>query len=290
MKITNIHPDWGSIIEFDNPLDFFNEDKSRWKNLIYSRKLLVFKRMSFELIDYMKFTHYFGKPWTIDDYKYSHEASITAKDSDGIEYVSSEFSNIIVNKIPNKEMAWHADIPNRSFRPFPHRSLWIVKNPNPEISGKTKWLNIGLPDCEKYLTEDLKNLLTRITVQQQSWYTPGTDLQIHNFIKIHPVTGERSLRLNYYNDPSKGRYDAWIRHVYIDGQMQSDCSLIQQYIDCLLKQEDLFYCHQWDNYDIAIYDNYPFIHGRSELILKENSVDNERKFYRTNIDHDVQNI
>jgi alpha-ketoglutarate-dependent taurine dioxygenase len=287
MKITNIHPAWGSIIEFDDPLDFFKQDKSHWKSLIYSRKLLVFKRMTFDLIDYMKLGHYFGNPWTVDEYRYSHEVSVTAKDIDGTEYVSSEFSNRIINKIPNKEMAWHADIPNRSYRPFPHRSLWIVKNPNPEISGKTKWLNINLADCEKYLTNELRELLPRITVQQQSWYTPGTDLQTHNFIKVHPVTGERSLRLNYYNDLSKGRMGAWIKHVYIDGHEQSDCSLIQQYIDCLLAYDDLFYCHQWDQFDIAIYDNYPFIHGRTELIVEENTINKERKFYRTNIDHDV---
>jgi alpha-ketoglutarate-dependent taurine dioxygenase len=289
MKITNIHPAWGSIIEFDNSLDFFKQDSSHWKSLIYSRKLLVFKRMTFDLIDYMKFGHYFGKPWAADDYKYSYEASVTAKDVDGTEYVASEFSNKItnLNKIPNTEMAWHADIPNRSYKPFPHRSLWIIKNPNPEISGKTKWLNINLNECEKYLTDELKELLPRVTIQQQSWYTPGTDLQMHNFIKIHPVTGERSLRLNYYNNPEKGRTGAWIKNVYIDGQEQPHCGLIQQYIDCLLEHEELFYCHQWDDMDLVIYDNYPFLHTRTALVLGENATSDERKFYRTNIDHDV---
>jgi alpha-ketoglutarate-dependent taurine dioxygenase len=289
MKITNIHPRWGSIIEFNNPIDFFKQDKSHWKNLIYNRKLLVFKRMTFDLIDYMKFGHHFGTPWTADAYYYSHEVSVTAKDVDGTEYVSSKFSNKItnINKIPNTEMAWHADIPNRRIKPFPHRSLWIVKNPNPEFSGKTKWLNIDLDCCEQYLTDELKALLPRVTIQQQSWYTPGTDLQMHNFVKIHPVTGQRSLRLNYYNDPHKGRTGAWIKNVYIDGQEQSDCSLIQQYIDCLLKHEELFYCHQWDDMDLIIYDNYSFIHNRTALVLGEDTTSDERMFYRTNIDHEV---
>lgn len=289
MKITNIHEAWGSVVEFEEPLDFFKFDKDHWKNLIYTRKLLIFKQMTFDLIDYIKFGHNFGTPWSADAYKYSYEVSVAVNDTDGTEYVTSKFSNKItnINKIPNTEMAWHADIPNRRVKPFPHRSLWIVKNPNPEISGKTKWLNISLDDCEQYLTQELKDLIPRITVQQQSWYHPGTDLQMHDFVKVHPVTGERSLRLNYYNDPAKGRTGAWIKTVYVDGQEQPDCSLIQQYIDCLLEHEELFYCHQWDDMDLIIYDNYSFLHTRTALVLGEAATSNERMFYRTNIDHDV---
>jgi alpha-ketoglutarate-dependent taurine dioxygenase len=289
MKISTIHPSWGSIIELDNPLDFFVQPNNQWRDLIYSRKLLVFKRMNFSLLDYMKFAQWFGTPWTADEYRYSKEIAITEQDREGCVYATSQFSNKLVStrKIGLMEMPWHADIPNRSYRPYPHRSLWIVKNPNPEISGKTKWLNINLADCEQYLTPELKELMPRITVQQQSWYAQNTDFQTHSFVKVHPVTGERSLRLNYYNDPAKGITNAWIKSVYVDGQIQPDCSLIQRYIDCLTKQAELLYYHQWDDYDIAIYDNYPFIHGRTPLVLGATETTEERKFYRTNIDHAV---
>jgi alpha-ketoglutarate-dependent taurine dioxygenase len=289
MKISTIHSTWGSIVELDKPLDFFNQEKNYWQNMIYSRKLLVFKRMNFSLIDYMKFADWFGTPWTADEYRYSRELAIVEKDSDGKEYATSQFSNKLIStrKIGLIEMPWHADIPNRSYRPFPHRSLWIVKNPNPEISGKTKWLNINLSDCKQYLDRELLDLLDRVTLEQQSWYAQGTDLQQHTFIKVHPVTGEQSLRLNYYNDLSRGITNAWIKKVYIDGVEQPDCSLIQRYIDCLTKHTDLLYYHQWDDYDIAIYDNYPFIHGRTPLVLGNTDNTQERKFYRTNIDHRV---
>lgn len=282
MKMTNIKEAWGTIIEFDNPRDFFKEPTNTWRDMIYQRKLIIFKRMNFELLDYMKFTHWFGNPWTADEYRYSRELSLSLDDS-GRTYTTSEFSNKLIStkKIGLIEMPWHSDIPNRSFRPFPHRSLWIVKNPNPEQSGKTKWLNINLKDCEQYLTDELRDLLPRVTLKQQSWYSPGTDEQMHSFVKTHPITGEASIRLNYYNDASKNIHNAWIKEVYVDGQLQPDCGLIGRYIDCLTEHEDLVHYHQWDTYDIAVYDNYPFVHGRTPLVLGEQ----ERKFYRTNIDH-----
>lgn len=287
MRTKQIHDTWGTIVEFDDPMDFFKSETD-WRDMIYQRKLIIFKRMNFKLLDYMKFGYAFGDPWSPEDYQYSNERSVKLIDNnDGKEYATSEFSNKIVSarKIGLIEMPWHADIPNRNYKPFPHRSLWIVKNPNPEISGKTKWLNITLADCEKYLTPELKNLMTRITVRQQSWYAQGTDIQLHSFIKTHPVTGEQSLRLNYYCDPLKGITNAWIKEVYIDNVLQHDCSLIQKYIDCLTAHDDLLYYHQWDDYDIAIYDNYPFIHGRTPIVLGETAETQERKFYRTNIDH-----
>lgn len=286
MKITDIHNSWGSIVEFDHPILFFQMDKNYWRDLIYKRKLLIFKRMSFRLIDYMKFGHYFGSPWTKEDYAYSLEHAITLKENDRT-YTTTAFSNRIISqqRIPNEEMVWHADIPNRSFRPFPHRSLWITKNPNPAVSGKTKWLNINLPQCEQYLTDEMKSYLDITKIQQQSWYYPGTDLQIHDFIKTHPITGERSLRLNTYNDPYKNVRGAWITNVYINDVVQPDCKLVEKFINHLLKYQELTYTHQWDLHDIAIYDNYCFIHGRTALVLGAKDTDNERKFIRSNIDH-----
>ena len=277
-----MHDAWGSIVELNNPMDFFNQPNNYWRSMLYERKLLIFKKMTFSLLDYAKFGHHFGKPWSPDDYIYSREKSIAVPDIDDTHYVT-EFSNIIhsTKVIGNGIMPFHADIPNRSFKPFPHRSIWIVKNPNNMISGHTHWLNIE--DGIKLLSPELQSLAQRIQVLQQSWYTMNTDEGLYDFIKIHPVTGKVSLRLNYY--VTKTSPNAWIKEVYVDGIKQSDCSLIQLYIDELLKCPALFYQHIWDMNDIAIYDNYSFVHGRTALILGDALDNNERKFYRMNIDH-----
>ena len=293
MKTTPIHPGWGSIVEFPTPLDFFKSDKQQWSNMLYDRKLIVFKKMNFSELDFAKFSHCFGAPWHGSDYTYSHERFTELTDpTDSKKYTITAFSNKIVKVISSTEMPWHADIPNRRTNPFPHRALWMILNPNPEVSGQTRWLNIehGI----EYLTPELKELLPRITVLQQSWYQEGGDFQMHDFVKVHPVTGRQSLRLNFYvGYPGvKNSDNAWIKKVFIDGVEQPDQNLIQRYIDHLLTVPELYYQHRWDDYDIAIYDNYPFIHGRTKLNLKlDQATDNnnvlERKLMRVNIDHEI---
>lgn len=290
MKATKIHNTWGTTVEFDSPSDFFKHTKEEWSKMLYDRKLIVFKRMRFSELDFAKFAHYFGAPWQGNAYDYSREKWTELVDpADNKKYTITEFSNKIISTkvIGNSEMSWHADIPNRQHNPFPHRALWMVKNPNPETSGQTRWLNIE--DGINYLTPELTALLPRVQVLQQSWYEGGTDLQLHDFVKVHPVTGQRSLRLNYYvGYPGVVKSEnAWIKQVHIDGVIQLDQSLIQRYIDHLLTVPQLYYQHQWDDYDIVIYDNYAFVHGRTALKLNSPTGVQERKLYRVNIDHKI---
>ena len=74
MKIKPIHDKWGSTITFDDPLDFFESTPTHWRNLLYNRKLLIFKEMKFNVSDYIKFCYNFGRIWDETEYKYSHES------------------------------------------------------------------------------------------------------------------------------------------------------------------------------------------------------------------------
>ena len=278
MKLTDIHNNWCTRVEFSNSMDLFNQPTGYWRELLYQRKLLVLKKMTFSKEDYAKFSFLFGRPWNSEDYAYSHEAKEDVATDQGT-ITLSPFSNRVSHRIKLQSMPYHADIPNKSDKPFPFRSLWITKNPNPTQSGITGFLNIT-EECFPYLSKELTELLSKVTVIQQSWYDPGTDIQEHSLVKVHPITGEKSLRLNYYNKgENKG---AWICGVKIDGVLQNDCSLIEHYIKHLLQFQELQYFHTWDTFDILIYDNYPFIHNRSQLILEAGD---ERHFYRMNIDH-----
>jgi alpha-ketoglutarate-dependent taurine dioxygenase len=73
--------------------------------------------------------------------------------------------------------------------------------------------------------------------------------------------------------------------VLVDGKGLPGCSLIQEYINDLLKYPNLYHSHVWDLNDIAIYDNYSFIHGRTPIVFNNDPDNNERTFYRTNVDH-----
>jgi alpha-ketoglutarate-dependent taurine dioxygenase len=239
--------------------------------------------MKFNKAEYVNFCKRFGKLWEKEDYLYSSELteSVTILEDFGYKkYYISPFSNILSRRLGNNSMPWHADIPNRTLDPYPMRSLWITKNPFPQISGKTCWLNLEL--CFDYLTAKQKELLDKVEIIQQSWYEPGTDIKEFPFVKTHPITGRKSLRLNYYNDRDQKKEDAWIVGVKIDGVLQSDCSLIKDFLDHLENIQDLIYEHTWDTFDIVIYDNWPFVHRRSQVIPGPKG---ERHFYRVNIDH-----
>jgi alpha-ketoglutarate-dependent taurine dioxygenase len=262
-----------------SPEEFFSFDNDYWRNKIYERSLLIFKEMKFSKPQYVNFCKRFGRLWKKEDYLYSYEAT-EAVEVDDHEYYISPFSNVLSRRLGNHTMPWHADIPNRDIDPYPMRSLWITKNPFPQISGKTIWLN--LDHCFEYLTKEQKELLDRVIIVQQSWYNPGTEIKEFPFIKTHPVTGKKSLRLNHYNDQNQEREDAWIIGVKIDGVLQPDCSLIKNFLEHLEKEQALTYEHTWSTFDIAIYDNWSFVHGRSRVITGPKG---ERHFYRVNIDH-----
>jgi len=278
MKETKIYDTWGSIYEFNDPLDFFRRDFYFWRNAIYDRKLIVFKKMNFSKQDYVKFCAHFGILWSARDYQYSIEAveMVSMKDR---QVAISPMSNKISPKLGLKPMPWHSDIPNRKIKPFPHRTLWMVSNPNPD-SGLTTWLNIeeGLDRLPK----DLQDQIPHIKIIQQSWYKEGTDVQEFDFIKTHPITGKKSLRLNFYCVPEEEITDAWIKKVNYKGNIVDPKPILSPFYKFLITQQDLMYTHKWDDFDIVLYDNWPFVHERSRLEFDSTL---ERKFYRANIDH-----
>lgn len=276
MKTEKIH-DWGLVITLDSPQEFFNYSQDYWRELLYSEKIVFFKRMEFTKAEYAEFSLYFGRPWEPPAYRYSNE-DVEVVDTPRGQMIISPMSDKS-KRLANLAMPWHSDIPNRDVKPFPFRSLWIVSNPNPNISGLTSWMNVER--AIDYLTPEMKELLPRITVLQQSWYEPGTDTKELPLLKVHPVTGKQSLRLNYYN--WKSLKEAWITGVKIDGVEQPDCSLIKEWTEYLEKIPELVYKHVWDTNDIAIYDNWTFLHARTRLFLDNRS--ETRKFYRVNIDH-----
>lgn len=277
MNIENIHDDWGVIINLDSPQEFFEQPIDYWRSLLYDKKIIFFKVVNFTRSEYAEFGMHFGRPWLADAYTYSNE---------GAEPVDTKYGTLTISPFSEKSkaigiaaMPWHSDIPNKDFTPYPFRSLWIVGNPNPKVSGKTSWLN--LEKAISYLTPEMTALLPRITVVQQSWYEPGTDVKELPLLKTHPITGKQSLRLNYYN--WEQRKDAWITGVKIDGVLQADCRLIKEWLEHLEKIPELVYEHTWDTNDIAIYDNWTFVHARTRVFL--DPATQTRKFFRINIDH-----
>ena len=279
MILKQIHSDWGAVIEFNDPTDFFKHDSNFWRSTMYQQKLIVFKNMQFTKEQYILFCEAFGNPWALKDYTYSKEKAEKVE-VDGRESAISLMSNLISPKLGQGMMPWHADIPNRKINPFPLRTLWMIKNPSP-TSGFTSFL-----DLEKgldVLPPDLASKVDHIRIVQQSWYYKGTDIQEFPFVKQHPVTGRNSLRLNFFRNPQdKGTTDAWIKDVKVNGVVLDPPGVLKPFYKFLESQPDLVYTHKWDTFDILIYDNWSLVHNRSELIFDPAL---ERLMYRANIDH-----
>lgn len=284
MKITPIQPSWGVKIEFDSPSDFFNQDIKYWRSLMYNKSLLLFKHMHFSDSDYAKFCATFGNMWKTADYDYSKEATQEIE-VDGVIMILAPMSNKIspVNapRLKSQPLPWHADIPHRFVNPFPMRSLWMVNNPDP-TTGLTGWMNIELDLA--ILPDRLKDLISKLRVIQQSWLRPGTEFKEFDFIKTHPVTGRKSMRLNYFNDAKVGIKNGYIHSLKLDGKIIDPGDIYRDFFAVLEKQKNLQYVHQWDDRDIVIYDNWTFVHNRTALSFSDAS-GLERVFLRCNIDH-----
>ena len=76
MKITNINPGWGTMIECSKD-EILAHDHRFFKELGYSRDLVILRGLGkLTLEEHYKILSYFAKPWNADDYLHSKEVVI----------------------------------------------------------------------------------------------------------------------------------------------------------------------------------------------------------------------
>lgn len=239
--------------------------------MLYERKLLIFKKIRLDEQTMWGMCRKFGMPWKAEQYQYSHEKAMPVVIDGRKEYISA-ISNKISEKLGVSEMPWHADIPNAVSYAFPIRAIWMKECPNP-AAGFTIWMNT--PKAIRTVNQDLQKRWGMHRIVQQSWYEPGKDLQEFPSMMKHPVTGEYCPRVNYYGP------DAWIIDTKLGGKSQGT-GIVAEMLDEIEKQPNCVYQHCWDEKDLVIYDNYPFVHRRTALEIDDSL---ERLMYRVNIDH-----
>ena len=263
MKVEKIHDAWGEIW-FPTKEELFSLTPNFIRDSIYKHRLIIIKSVGrLEKHEIYWLMDRLGQPWDEHQYVGSQERFLIDYHKDQ-KYVLTHFSNKTTRKITSAPMAYHADIPNHATKPFPHRFLYMNQQPSSDY-GKTEWLAIDL-DLINLSDEELR-YYSECSVLQQRWWHPGTELRQYSMIKEHPiVVGRKSLRLNYYVRPL-GRQDAWILKSFYKDQEMSNHQLIGSAMEKLLTRKELKYQHTWDIGDMALYDNWSFIHGRTELVL-----------------------
>ena len=274
-KAKNIYNDWGSV--FQGPFDWVRRTPpGSLMKMLYERKLLIFKKIRLDEYSMWGMCKKFGQPWNADQYKYSHEKWMPIQMNDGrTEYISA-ISNKISKRLGDKEMPWHADIPNAVSYAFPIRAIWMKTCPNPQ-AGFTIWMNT--PKAMKSVNEDLQKRWGMHRIVQQSWYDPGTDLQEFPSMMCHPITGEYCPRVNYHVDDEQK--EGWIVDTKLGGETQGT-GIVAEMLSKMEQQKDCVYEHHWDELDLVLYDNYSFVHRRTALEIDDGL---ERLMYRVNIDH-----
>lgn len=278
MKVEKIHESWGEIW-YPTKEELFSLTADFIRDSIYKHRLIIIKSVGrLEKHEVYWLMDRLGQPWDEHQYVGSQERFLIEHHKDQ-RYVLTHFSNKTTRKITSSPMAYHADIPNHEFKPFPHRFLYMNQQPSSDY-GKTEWLAVDL-DLLNLSKEEL-DYFSECSVLQQSWWHPGTELRKHSMIKEHPIIkGRKSLRLNYYVMPT-ARKDAWILKSFHKDQEISNEALIGNTINSLLTRPELKYQHAWNIGDMAIYDNWSFVHGRTALVLEPGEI---REFWRANIDH-----
>lgn len=283
MKITNINPGWGSIVEIakEELLECHPDDI---KQLGYSRDLILFRGLG--LLSYQelyKIMTYFGNPWTYEEYTHSREYPIKFDYNGNIACIT-KFSNVISKKLVNVKMPWHVDIPNWGSKSFPWRSLYNLKNPNP-TGGITSWVNMRLELITP--TEEELAYYNTITVLNQSWQQQSDEfLTMHPYIKKHIVTGVESLRSNYFVSDGWSPH-AWIKQVFVNNKSADNLEILGKIHKKISSIPDLVYDHTWKQYDLIVYDNWNLMHKRTQLDLTDGE---ERLFCRTNIHHVINKV
>jgi len=258
----------------------FEQDPQELRHLLYDRKMLVFHAPDWSKIEYWHFLALWGEPWTAKDYIKSTERWEAVRDpkDNSVKFITS-MSNKLSKRLVDYEMPWHADIANRvdGGINLPHRSIYMKTVPNP-AAGFTYWLDmeVAYPQVHPKLRERWE----KRTVIQQNWHHPGRDVFPWSPLKQHPITGRWSPRCNYH-----GIVDSWILDTKHDGDVSLGTGIVEELMEAMAEVPGCVYEHHWVPNDIILYDNWPFVHRRGELGLKEGD---ERLMWRANVDHDIK--
>lgn len=276
MQTKNIFPEWGT--EITDMTGLFEQDRQELRHLLYDRKMLVFHAPDWSKLEYWYFLALWGDPWQAKDYTKSTERwEAVMGGGDNIPKYITSISNKISKRLVDYEMPWHADIANRvdGGINLPHRCIYMKTVPNPE-AGFTYWLDMefAYPQVHPALRQRWENR----TVVQQNWHHPGRDIIDWSSMKTHPITGRTSPRCNYH-----GIVDSWILDTKTLDGTNMGTGIVEELMEAMAEIPNAVYEHRWQPNDIILYDNWPFVHRRSELNIKNGE---ERLMWRANIDHD----
>lgn len=276
MKLENLKPNWGLIVRDTNIDQVLDLGPDFWRKHAYEKDLILFRGLGdIGKENFYRLMSYFGRP--LNDKEYFDNGEATIKFTiNGVSCCFGHFNNLnSYGRLGGSSLPWHVDHSHHGDRSFPWRSLYIRKNPNPE-NGLTGFINLRLDNIRP--TDQELDYYKRLEVLNVGWYKVGDNPVKNSYIKVHPLSGKMSLRSNHFrvNTP------AYIDKTYLDGVEVDNLETLGPIHKKLSEREDLTYYHRWQDYDLLIYDNYHFMHNRTDLRLSAGQI---REFFRANVAH-----
>lgn len=270
------------------PDDLLGADqRDYWRDQMYQSKILVLKGLVGLNSDQLWDIHsVFGTPWTPEEYKDSFEVPVCLTAGKHV----TTYSNIITKqRIGDKSLPWHHDIPWQREKRYPIRSLYPTK-----LTGQAGDVSTNFCDCDvvwSRLPREQWDELAQADMRLQYWYdaSKGTEnpaTRIVPLVERHPHTKKYSVLLNSFGPKQPGlsfsttstgawAIDCWSRSKHLG------LSYLNM-LHTLVCTEDNMYEHKWEMGDLVLFDNSSGIfHGR-DRISQENV---ERQFWRTNVKH-----
>lgn len=248
MKIKHLRKNWVTSIEDIDCANLQDYEKKELFSLFAERKILIIKNQKLTNSQLKKFSNIFGTTWDQSREKFSGLSQSERKfhEDSFIEVVSE------TGILKNRKIPWHIDLTHFPSQLIPNRFLYAV-----ELEGSPAGTQfIDTVQGLNLIDPEIKEFLSQATALCKAPYKTPWDCYVRRpAANWHPIHNDYGLVADELFTqwieglPDETDYKDWIRTKVID-QMHS---------------EETTYVHNWELYDLLLYDNWSTIHYRDSF-------------------------
>jgi len=246
-------------IDLRDPLD--DETKASFQQMLAEKCVLCFPKQEISPEDQCRFANIFGRADGGPRDRSNGNLKSSAKR--GVMFVSNIRENgVPIGSLPDGEMQFHSD---GAHRDYPYRATTLFGIKIPSHGGNTLFANLQV--AYDMLSSEMKDRVETLKTQTvydysaQDRSTIGSDPELpraqHKLIKVHPVTGRKSLYLSRL-----------MTEMILNMDYDRSEALLAKLFDHAEKTE-FVYSHKWTPGDLVIWDNRSTNHARTDFPREE---------------------
>ena len=238
-----------------------DKTKAALQRLLAEKCVLCFPKQEISAEDQSRFANIFGRADSGPRERSTGNLKSSAKR--GVMFVTNIRENgVPIGSLPDGEMQFHSD---GAHRDYPYRATTLYGIKIPSHGGNTLFANlqVAYDMLSPKIKDQIKNLTTQTVYDYsaQDRSTIGSDPELpraqHKLIKVHPVTGRKSLYLSRL-----------MTEMILDMDHDESEMLLANLFDHAEKPE-FVYSHKWTPGDLVIWDNRSTNHARTDFPSEE---------------------